>query len=137
MNRGWGRERERDVSITSELQAEKCCMCAAIEKKATKENSVISNLTEQQADMAYWSVQSNLYLHNTMYPFGCLWAPQRVIKPRIDGSTLQCQSLKNVIWILKTITYNYPLSKLNVWGKTWVLWLLLKQVKNLGALTQN
>lgn len=29
------RKRERDVSIT-ELQAEKCCMCAAIEKRQLK-----------------------------------------------------------------------------------------------------
>lgn len=32
-------------SITSELQAQKCGMCAAAEKKANKANSVISNLT--------------------------------------------------------------------------------------------
>lgn len=115
------RKRERKMS---ELQADKCCKCAAIEKKATKENSLISNLTEQQADMAYWSVQSNLYLHNTMY-LAVYEPPPRIIKTRIDGSALQHSSLKSVIWILNTITYNFPLSKLNVWRKSWGLWLLL------------
>lgn len=36
------RKRERYVSITSELQAEKCCMCAAIEKKKQLKKIVLS-----------------------------------------------------------------------------------------------